>query len=75
MIAIGADAHKRMCAVATQNEDGQLKMLPSMKNHARELAGAQAVGGGTGPRCRRPCFRSRPFQKPSLRTAPPTTVG
>ncbi len=32
MIAIGADVHKRMCALAMQREDGQLKVLPSMDN-------------------------------------------
>lgn len=32
MIAIGADVHKRMCALAAQYEDGRLKMLPSMEN-------------------------------------------
>ena len=32
MIAIGADVHKRMCTLAVQREDGQLKMLPSMEN-------------------------------------------
>jgi transposase len=32
MIAIGADVHKRMCTLAAQYEDGQLKMLPSMEN-------------------------------------------
>jgi transposase len=32
MIAIGADVHKRKCALAMQLEDGNLKMLPSMEN-------------------------------------------
>lgn len=32
MIAIGADVHQRMCTLAVQREDGQLRMLPPMEN-------------------------------------------
>jgi transposase len=32
MIAIGVDVHKRLCQVAMQSEDGQLRMLPSIEN-------------------------------------------
>lgn len=42
MIAIGADVHKRMCTLAMQPEDGQLKMLPSMENTCENWLGLLA---------------------------------
>lgn len=42
MIAIGADVHKRMCTLAVQRDDGQLKMLPSMENTRENWMGLLA---------------------------------
>lgn len=42
MIAIGADVHKRMCTLAVQCEDGQLKMLPPMENTRERWLGLLA---------------------------------
>lgn len=36
MIAIGADVHKRMCKLAVESEDGEVKMLPSIENTREE---------------------------------------